>query len=191
MGALALDAQPLDRREIGNRVDPLGGDAELDRQIDIAAAERVDERIDTARGRFADPLRLAFAVEHRHDVMRAEPFVVWLAREADHVRAGPARKLHGDRSDTAGGGRHHHRLAGSGRHRLHRGVGGHADDEQGTCDLPGQCRGLLDQLLGRDRYQLGLARALLTPAEHLVPGSEAADARTDGLDQAGEVGPLT
>ncbi len=42
--AITLDAVLLDRREVDDRVDPVGGDAQLERQLDVAAPDEVDER---------------------------------------------------------------------------------------------------------------------------------------------------
>jgi hypothetical protein len=44
--AVALDVVLLDRGEVDDRVDPVGRDAELERQLDVAAADEVDERGD-------------------------------------------------------------------------------------------------------------------------------------------------
>jgi len=54
-----LDAVFRGRREVDDRIDPIGRDAEFERQLDIAAAESVDEGIDlvsrAARIRSATP----------------------------------------------------------------------------------------------------------------------------------------
>ena len=50
--------------------------------------------------------------------------------------------------------------------------------------------GLARQLIGRNRDELGMARALLGPAEDLVADGERAHAVADRLHHAGEVGPL-
>src|ERR1700688_3211012 len=64
VGSLAADTESLHRRVVDDRVDPLDGDAELDGEIDVAAAEGVDERVEaTSRGR-PDSLRLAVAVDN-------------------------------------------------------------------------------------------------------------------------------
>src|ERR1700722_14938579 len=42
--ALTLDAVLLDGREVDDRVDPILGDAELERELDVAAADEADER---------------------------------------------------------------------------------------------------------------------------------------------------
>ena len=55
--ALRLDAVFRGRREVDDRIDPIGRDNEFERQIHIAAAERVDEGIDFASGCGSDPIR--------------------------------------------------------------------------------------------------------------------------------------
>src|SRR5271165_6153714 len=62
VGALPADTQPLHRLEVGDRVDSLRGDPQLDGKVNVAAAERVDECVDPASGRVADPLGLPVAV---------------------------------------------------------------------------------------------------------------------------------
>ena len=57
---LGLDAVFRGRREIDDRIDPIGRGTEFERQIHIAAAERVDEGIGFASGCGADPIRDAF-----------------------------------------------------------------------------------------------------------------------------------
>src|SRR3954451_22656963 len=42
--AVALDAVLLDRGEVDDRVDPVPGDAEFERQLDVAVPDEVDER---------------------------------------------------------------------------------------------------------------------------------------------------
>jgi hypothetical protein len=49
--ALELDPEPLDGREVDDRVDPLRIDAEFGhRQLDVAAAEEVQKRVDPPSG---------------------------------------------------------------------------------------------------------------------------------------------
>ena len=157
---------------------------------DVAPAEGVDERVDAAVGRLADPLGLPVTVGNRHDVVAAQPVVVLLARQPDHPRSGAPRELHGDRANPARGGRDHDRLAGLRSDRLNRRIGGEPHHEQRARHLPrDRCR-LGRQLILRDRHQLGMACSLLGPAENLVPNRERAHAGADGPDHAGKVGSL-
>ena len=128
---MALRGVPVD-----DRVDPLGRDAELDREVDVAGAEGVDERVEAAAAGVADALGDAVAVGHRDHAVLAQPVVVGLAGEADDGRAGAARELDGERADAAGGAGDRDDVAVGERHGAHGGPGGGADHEQRAGDLP-------------------------------------------------------
>ena len=51
--AVELDAEPRSR-EVGDRVNPAGGHPERQRELDVAAADRVDERVERAVGGCTD-----------------------------------------------------------------------------------------------------------------------------------------
>ena len=55
--ALRLHAVLRGRREVDDRVDPIGSDTEFEGQLHIAAAESVDEGVDLASGCGSDPCR--------------------------------------------------------------------------------------------------------------------------------------
>ena len=83
--ALGLDAVFRGRREIDDRIDPIGRDTEFERQIHIAAAERVDEGIDFASGCGSDPIRDAFPISDWDHTVVSKPGMVCCAGETDDV----------------------------------------------------------------------------------------------------------
>ena len=85
--ALRLDAVFRGRREVDDRIDPIGRDTEFERQIHIAAAERVDEGIDFASGCGADPIRDAFPISDWDHTVLSEPGMVCCAGETDDLSA--------------------------------------------------------------------------------------------------------
>src|SRR5580704_18157915 len=74
--ALRLDAVFRGRREVDDRIDPIRRDTEFERQIHIAAAERVDEGIDFASGCGSDPIRDAFPISDWDHTVVSEPGMV-------------------------------------------------------------------------------------------------------------------
>ena len=182
-----LGADPLGRLAVDDRVDPGRGDAERDREVDVAAAEGVDEGVDRAVGGGADALLLPLAVGDRDDPAVAQPGVVALAGEADHAGAGTPGELDGDAADAARGGGDDHGVALPRLDRLHAGEPGHAGDEERAGDLPGDRGRLGGDVRGRSGDQLGVRGALLGPAQDLVADAEAVGAGADRGDHAGEV----
>jgi len=90
VGALPVDAESRHGLVVDDRVDPLRRDTQSDRQVDIAAAERVDGRVDDAAGRGADPVGLPVALGHRHVVVAAQPVV--MRSPANPITVAPARQ---------------------------------------------------------------------------------------------------
>jgi hypothetical protein len=83
--ALRLDTVFRGRREVDDRIDPIGRDTEFERQIHIAAAERVDEGIDFASGCGSDPICDAFPISDWDHTVVSEPSMVCCAGETDDV----------------------------------------------------------------------------------------------------------
>ena len=138
LAALSLDAVLLRGGEIDDRVDAVLGHAQFDRQVHVAAAMAVDERVETE---LAQPVGQALAVGHSLDALLREPSVIGGARDADHLRAGPPGELDRDRADAARRGRHRNRVAGFERYGMHRGIGRAARDRERSRDLPGDPAG--------------------------------------------------
>src|ERR1019366_5658363 len=88
-------------------------------------------------------------------------------------------------------GRDHDRLTDLRSDRLNGRIGGERDDEQRPCHLPRDRRRLGRQLISRNHDKLGVAGALLSPAQHLVPYGERTHAIADALHHTGKVGALT
>ena len=84
------------RREVADRIDPIGRDAEFERQFHIAAAERVDEGIDFASGCGSDPIRDAFPISDWDHTVVSEPGMVCCAGETDDLSAQNFGQLDGD-----------------------------------------------------------------------------------------------
>ena len=85
--ALRLDTVFRGRRKVDDRIDPIGRDTEFERQIHIAAAERVDEGIDFASGCGSDPFRDAFPISDWDHTVLSEPGMVCCAGETDDLSA--------------------------------------------------------------------------------------------------------
>ena len=92
--ALAADSQALHGATIDDRVDALHADAQLDREVDVAVPEGVEERVDAAARRLADPIRLALC---RADLAPGCATTCGCAGSPSRSRgAGAQRQLHGD-----------------------------------------------------------------------------------------------
>jgi hypothetical protein len=102
----------------------------------------VDERRRSAGRGVANPRGDAVAVGDGDHVMQTQPAVVRLAGQADHARPAAARKLNGERADTAGGAGDDDGLSGAQRYRPDRRPGGGPGDEQAAGGLPGDGVGL-------------------------------------------------
>src|SRR6266571_5326664 len=86
--AFELDAVLLGRGEVDDRVDPVLGDAELERQLDVAVPDEVDERGHRRLlGGVGDALTDAVAVGNGKRAALAQPGVMALAGQCDHARA--------------------------------------------------------------------------------------------------------
>ena len=94
--ALRLDAMFRGRREVDDRINPIGRDTEFERQIHIAAAERVDEGIDFACGCGSDSIRDAFPISDWDHTVVGEPVMVCCAGETDDLTAENFGQLDGD-----------------------------------------------------------------------------------------------
>src|SRR6202042_666326 len=109
--AVALDAVLLDRGEVDDRVDPVGGDAELERQLDVAAPDEVDERGHRRLLRGCDdPLTDAVAIGDGHRAALAQPCVMALAGQCDDARARADRELAREHANAAARPGDHDRL---------------------------------------------------------------------------------
>ena len=86
--AFALDAVLLDRGEVDDRVNPVTGDAEFERQFDVAVPDEVDEcdrrRLLGGRG---DPPTDAIAVSDGNRAALAQPCVMALAGQRNNARS--------------------------------------------------------------------------------------------------------
>ena len=190
-GSLHLDAVPLPRLPVDDRVDAIGRHSELvDGERDVARAERVDQRVDLAVGDLANASGDAVAVGDRDRAVLEQPLMVALAGEPDDGGAGEHGELHGQAPDPAGGARDDDGVTGGGADRAHGRVGGRAGDEQRPGRVPGDVRGLERQLIGGHEHELGVACALLGEPDHLRVDGDPVDAGTDLLDDAGKVGAL-
>ena len=87
-----LDAVFRGRREVDDRIDPIGRDAEFERQLHIAAAESVDEGIDLVSRCGSDPVRNAFSsISNRDHTVIGEPGMVCRAGETDEPQSSHGR----------------------------------------------------------------------------------------------------
>ena len=184
LAALGLDTVLLRGGEIDDRVDAVLGHAQFDRQIHVAAAMAVDERVETE---LAQPVGQALAVGHSLDAVLREPSVIGGARDADHLRAGPPGELDHDRADAARRGRHRNRVAGFERYGMHRGIGRAASDRERSRDLPGDPRWLRRQIPRLRDHVFGVARPLVGETDHLVADLHAPDPRAHLRHDSGEV----
>jgi hypothetical protein len=64
------------RREVDDRVDPIGSDTEFEGQLHIAAAKSVDEGVELASGCGSDPFGNSFPIGDRNHIVVVEPGVV-------------------------------------------------------------------------------------------------------------------
>ena len=190
VGALALDAQPLHGAEVGDRVDPIDRDAELDREVNVTASERVNEGVDVTARRRANALRLPLAVADGHRTAPAEPGVVAFARKSDRRGPGEHHQLHRERADPAGRAGDDDDLARLRGDGVDARVGSHRDDEERTGNLPRELGGLRGQPRRGHGDELGVACPTLRPAAHRVPDRERGDSLAELLDHAREIGPL-
>lgn len=97
--ALELDAVLLHGGKVDDRVDPIPGDAKLERQFDVAVPDKVDERGHRRLpGGRSDTLIDAAAVSDRNRAALAQPWMVALAGRAsrgpDCGRGGRGRARH-------------------------------------------------------------------------------------------------
>jgi hypothetical protein len=182
--AVALDVVLLDRGEVDDRVDPVGRDAELERQLDVAAADEVDERGDRrVLGGRGDALLTPSPCATGTGPRSREPGVMALAGERDDAGARAERELDREHANAAARSGDHDRLTRG------RGDGAHgrdprrAGDEQRAGDLPLDLRGLRRQVGRLDEHALGVARAVVGIADHLVAHGYVVHARADLLDQ--------
>ncbi len=110
--------------------------------------------------------------------------------DADDRGPSDREQLHRDRPDTAGRGRYHHRVARTGTDGSHRGVGGHADHEQGAGYRPLDRGRFEHQVVGGDGDVLGMAPPPIGPSQDLVPDGEPVDPFSHLLDHASQVAAL-
>jgi hypothetical protein len=131
-----LDAVFRGRREVDDRIDPIGRDAEFERKVHIAAAESVDEGIDLVSRCGSDPVRNAFPISNRDHTMVGKPGMVCSAGKTDDLGADIPRQLHGDRAHAADGARDDDGIGCLQRNGLHRRISCGSRDEQSPCLLP-------------------------------------------------------
>ena len=120
LAALGLDAVLLCGGKIDDRVDAVLGHAQFDRQIHVAAAVAVDERVETE---LAQPIGQALAVRHGLDAVLREPSVIGGAAMPITFAPAPPGQLDRDRADAARRGRHGNCIAGLQRYGMHCGIG--------------------------------------------------------------------
>jgi hypothetical protein len=170
--------------EIDDRVDAVLGHAQFDRQIQVAAAMAVDERVETE---VAQPVGKALALGHGLDAVLREPSVIGGARDADHLRAGAPGELDRDRADAARGGLDRNRVAGFERYGVHCVIGSAAGDRERSRHLPGDPRWLWRQVPRLCDHVFGVVRPAVGETDHLVVDLHAPDPRADVGHDSGEV----
>jgi hypothetical protein len=181
----------LHGREVDDGVDPVRLHPEVEREVDIVGAERVDERVNLTAGRGPDAIGHPFAVLNGDDALPGEPVVVRLAGQANHLGSGVPGQLYGDRPDPAGGTGDNHRVARVERYRPDRRVGRGADDVEGAGRLPRDVARAVGQRAGLDHNELGLARPIVGEAQNLVTHAESRHAGAEFDHHPGEITALS
>jgi hypothetical protein len=133
----------------------------------------------------------AVAPCHGNHTVTIEPWVISRAGDADDRGALVRKELDCDRPDPARSGGDHDNITRPRLDRARRGPGRRTHDEQGACDLPRHSRWARRQLGGIHRDELGLAGAVVGESDHLVAYRDAANVRTEFVDDAREVASLT
>src|SRR2546423_1917867 len=159
--AVRLDAVLRRRREVDDGVDPVPLDPEVEGELDVPAAVRVDERVDPTTGGLPDPLGDPGAVAGREYAVPGEPAMVRRAGQTDHGGIRKPGQLYRDRPDPAGRPGHHEGVAGGERDRAGGGLRRRTGDGQRTRHRPGHATRPVDQVLPLDQDVLGLAGPLV------------------------------
>jgi hypothetical protein len=103
--AFCFDAVLRGRLEVDDRIDPVGRDAEFERQLHIAAAERIDEGVNPVSSCGTDPFRDVVPIGDRDRAVVDEPGMIGNAGETKDLGAGIPGQLNGDRADSTRGAR--------------------------------------------------------------------------------------
>ena len=152
---------------------------------------QIEERIDAAGGRGgAQPGGQPVAVVHGNDAVRAEPFGVRGAGDAENRCTASLRELNGDGTDATRGTGHRDDVGGLQVHRTHRRVCRSTGDVQSAGDLPRHARRFECQLVGGDDHELRVAGTQFGEPDHLVTHGDVRDAGTHAGRHTGEVAAL-
>jgi hypothetical protein len=84
----ALDPVLLGGCKVDDRIDAFSCHPELDRELHVRRAVRIDEGVNAAARSGANAIGDAGTVRHGNDAMAREPIAIRLARETDHRGSG-------------------------------------------------------------------------------------------------------
>lgn len=125
---------------------------------DLAVAGGVEYGVDSLGGDRPNPVGEALAVDDGDHPERAQPFVVVLARGADHARATGHGELGGERAHATGGGMDQQGLALGDLEAFEDRPRGSARTGESSGDVPGDGGRLADQCGGVGDCSLGVGR---------------------------------
>src|SRR3984957_8390230 len=179
------------RREVDDRINPIGRDTEFERQIPIAPGGRVDEGIDFASGCGSDSIRDAFPISDWDHTVVSEPGMVCCAGETDDLSAENFGQLDGDGANATCRTRDDNGVACLQRDGMHRRISGSSCNKQCPSLLPRNMGGTTNQMASLDNNQFGVTGPIVRESDDLVADRDVPDRASDCLDDAGKVAALS